>query len=45
MNWIISKIPHRILKILFDYGSYEFQAMLEGKIGETPFFLRFNLVK
>jgi hypothetical protein len=32
INWIISKIPHRISKILFVYGSYEFLAMLEGKI-------------
>ena len=34
----ISKIPQRILKILFVYGFYEFLAMLEGKIGEAPFF-------
>ena len=31
--------------MLFVYGSYEFLAMLEGKIRETPFFLRFNLEK
>merc|ERR1739846_85602 len=34
MNWIISTIPHRISKILFVYGFYEFLAMLEGKIRE-----------
>ena len=33
-----SRIPHRISKILFVLGSYELLAMLEGKIGETPFF-------
>ena len=38
INWIISRIPHRISKILFVYGSYEFLAMLEGKIREAPFF-------
>ena len=38
INWIISGIPHRISKILFVYGSYEFLAMLEGKIREAPFF-------
>jgi len=38
INWIISTIPHRISKILFGYGSYKFLAMLEGKIGEAPFF-------
>jgi len=38
MNWIISTIPHRISKILFVYGSYEFLAMLKGKIREAPFF-------
>ena len=38
INWIISGIPHRISKILFVYGSYEFLAMLEDKIRETPFF-------
>ena len=38
INWIISTIPHRISKILFFYGSYEFLAMLEGKIREAPFF-------
>ena len=37
INWIISKIIHRISKILFVYGSYEFLAMLEGKIREAPF--------
>ena len=38
INWIISRIPHRISKILFVYGSYEFLAKLEGKIREAPFF-------
>jgi hypothetical protein len=38
INWIISRIPHRISKILFVYGSYEFLAMLEGRIKEAPFF-------
>jgi hypothetical protein len=38
INGIISTIPHRISKILFFYGSYEFLAMLEGKIRETLFF-------
>jgi hypothetical protein len=37
-NWTISTIPHRISKILFVYGSYEFLAMLEGKIREATFF-------
>ena len=45
INWIISRIPHRISKIIFVYGSYEFLAMLQGKIRETPVFLRFNLDK
>jgi hypothetical protein len=38
INWIISRIPHRISKILFVYGYYEFLAMLEGRIREAPFF-------
>ena len=38
MNRIISKIPHRISKILFVYGYYEFLAMREGKVREAPFF-------
>ena len=37
INWIISTILRRISKILFVYGSYEFLAMLEGKIREAPF--------
>ena len=47
IDWNISRIPRRISKILFVYGSYEFLAMLEGegKIREAPHFLRFNLVK
>jgi hypothetical protein len=32
INWIISRIPHRISKILFVYGSYELLSMLEGEI-------------
>ena len=40
INWIISRIPHRISKIIFVYGSYEFLSMLEGKIRETPFFFK-----
>ena len=38
LDWIISRIPHRIAKILFVYGSYEFLATLEGKIREAPCF-------
>jgi hypothetical protein len=33
-----SRIPHRISKIIFALGDNEFLAMLEGKIGVTPFF-------
>jgi len=33
-----SRIPHGISKIHFVLGSYEFLAMLEGKIRETPIF-------
>ena len=33
-----SRIPHRISKILFALGADEFLAMIEGKIGEAPFF-------
>jgi hypothetical protein len=33
-----ARIPHRISKNIFVLGSYEFLAMLEGKIRETPFF-------
>ena len=33
-----SKIPYRISKFIFVLGFYEFLAMLEGKIRETPFF-------
>ena len=33
-----TRIPHRISKILFVYGSFEFLAMLEGQIREAPFF-------
>ena len=32
------RIPHRISKIIFALGADEFQAMLEGKIREAPFF-------
>ena len=28
INWIISMVPHRISKIIFVYGSFEFLAML-----------------
>ena len=37
INWIISRIPCWIWKILFVLGSYEFLAMLEGKIWKCPF--------
>ena len=35
-----SRIPHRISKILFALGADEFLAMLNGKIGEAPFFFK-----
>ena len=38
INWIKSRIPRWNWKILFVLSSYEFLAMLEGKIGEGPFF-------
>ena len=38
ISWIISRIPHRISKILFALGADEFLAMLEGKVREAPFF-------
>ena len=38
INWIISRIPHRISKNLFVYGFYEFLAMLKGKIRDATFF-------
>ena len=31
---LISRIPHKISKIIFVQGSYEFLATLEGKIRE-----------
>ena len=34
----LSRIPHRISKIIFALGADEFLAMLEGKIREAPFF-------
>ena len=37
INWIKSRIPRWIWKILFVLSSYEFLAMLEGKIGDGPF--------
>ena len=37
-NGIISKIPHRISKIIFALCADEFLEMLEGKIRATPFF-------
>jgi hypothetical protein len=33
-----SRNPHRISKIIFVLGSYEFLAMLKGKMRETLFF-------
>ena len=33
----LSIIPHRILKVIFVLGLYEFLAMLEGKIGLSLF--------
>ena len=33
-----SRIPHRISKFLFALGADEFLEILEGKIGEAPFF-------
>ena len=39
INWIISRIPHRISKILFVYGYYEFLAMLEGAVRSLKHFL------
>ena len=38
INWIISRIPRWIWKILFVLSLYEFLAMLEGKIRKGPFF-------
>ena len=38
IKWIKSRIPRWIWKILFVLSSYEFLAMLEGKIGEGPFY-------
>ena len=38
INWIISRIPRWIWIILFVLSSYEFLAMLEGKIWKCPFF-------
>ena len=38
MNWTISRIPCWISKNIFVLGSYESLAMLEGKIGNGPFF-------
>ena len=38
INWIIWRIPHSILKILFVNGSYEVLAMLKGEVREAPFF-------
>ena len=43
INWIDLRIPRWIWKILFVLSSYEFLAMLEGKIGKGPF-LGFNLM-
>ena len=38
ISWIISRIHYKISKILFVLGSYEFLAMLEGKIRKCLFF-------
>ena len=38
INWIISRIPHRISEILFVLGSYEYLERLEGKIRKCLFF-------
>jgi hypothetical protein len=35
---LVSRIPHRISKIIFALGADEFLAMLESKIREAPFF-------
>ena len=37
LDYLKNPSHHRISKILFVYGSYEFLAMLVGKIGEAPF--------
>ena len=37
-NWIISRMPRWIRKVLFVLSLYEFLAMLEGKIRKGPFF-------
>ena len=37
INWITSRIPQRISKILFVLGSYEYLERLKGKIRVTPF--------
>ena len=38
INWIISRIPHRISKIIFVQGLYASLAMLEGKIRKCLYF-------
>ena len=38
INWIISRIPHWISKILFVQDAYESLAMLEGKTRKGLFF-------
>ena len=38
INCIKLRIPLWIWKIIFVLSSYEFLAMLEGKIGKGPFF-------
>ena len=43
IDWIKSRIPRWIWKILLVLSFYEFLAMLEGKIGKGPF-LGFNLM-
>ena len=36
------QIPHRNQKNIFVWGSYESLERLKGKIGEAPFFFKFN---
>ena len=38
INWIISRIPWWIWKILFVFSSYEFLSMWEAKIRKVPFY-------
>ena len=45
INWIISRIPYRISKNTFVYGSYESFSHARKQIQKKPFLLGFNLVK